>query len=132
MRRVNNLPIVYKKPVGAKIKEVRMRKKKSGVMGVLRRVFHVKQNRVSAKQRQKIRQEIIEGMIRERKEMIVDGQHYEAAVEKYEEQMMATSLKWPLPEDSPLTEVAPPEFAFVIRCSKIPEFLLSLGVRING
>lgn len=121
MRRVNNLPIVYKK------KEVKMRKKKSGVKKFLDRIFRRKERRISAKQRKKIRQELLAEMISDRKEMIIDGQDYDAAVEKFEETMV---MKWSTPGG--LTTATLQNDILAIRTAQLPEFLLLLGVRIRG
>lgn len=121
MRRVNNLPIVYKK------KEVRMRKKKSGVRKFLDRILRRRERRISAKQRKKIRQELIAEMIHERKEIIVDGAFFDAAVEKYEEKMMAEGAT-----PAGLTVALLQENIPAIRTAQLPELLLLLGVRIRG
>jgi len=63
----------------------------------------------------------------------VDGQLYEAAVEKFQETMVAPYQIPSGPEDSFSTAGTIVHAAVsVIRSSKLPEFLLFLGVRIKG
>jgi hypothetical protein len=105
----------------------------------LRRLFHRKKRRVSDKAFQRLL-DIHLKLHREflgtgNQGLIVDGQFYESAVEKYTERMTA---KHNVPQEKN------PEDAFdtklslvfddvpVVRVSKIPELLLLLGVRIKG
>lgn len=95
--------------------------KKRKVRSIIWRLFHRKKRRVSdraLKRLMGIHLKVHREMIaRERGEgLIIDGKLYEAAVEKYGEDMKTDIL-----DDIP-----------AVRCSNIPKLLLLLGVRIKG
>lgn len=105
----------------------------------LRRVFHRKKRRSFSQKdfrslleaHLKMHEQIMET---ERAEaMTIDGQSYDAAVEKFKETMIGPHQILPAPENSSWTTKAEVhDMVSVIRVSKLAEFLLSLGIRIKG
>lgn len=106
----------------------------------LRRLFHRKQ-RQSMSRRQRIGLECFHhalhrDMALKEPGLIVDGQFYEVAVGKFREIMkeepkikregMFENSGLPVIETVTYTSIP------VVRVSKLPEFLLSLGIRIHG
>lgn len=121
-----------------RVKEVMMERK---VRPIIWRLFHRKKRRVSDRAFQrlldihlKMHQEMI---VREKAEaMTVDGQFYDAAVEKYtefmtEKRVMETKGVVELGEE-PLTKTDILDDIPVVRVSEIPKLFLLLGVRIRG
>lgn len=106
--------------------------KKRKVRPILWRLFHRKKRRVSGKQWRGMLNahlKIHEERIAREQGLIIDGLLYEAAVEKYEEDMTVGSVVVGAP---PLTKTDILDDIPVVRCSNIPKLLLLLGVRIKG
>jgi len=104
---------------------------------IIWRLFHRKKRRVSGKQWRGILDahlKIHEEMIAREQGLVVDGQFYEAAVEKFEEFMLDKAIETlgvTALGEAPLTETIIYDDIPVVRVCNIPKLLLLLGVRIR-
>lgn len=122
--------------------------KKRTVRPIIWRLFHRRKERFSSKAFRKLL-DIHDLLLKIRAQMdnynisiiekpgqfTIEGQEYEAAVEKYtefmmEDKMIKTEGIVELGE-APLTETSTTDEIPIVRCSKLPELLLLLGVRIE-